>query len=165
MLLALVALLLAVGCNRADRPNFSGSWELDVAQSNFGPMPGPTQSTQVIEHNEPLLRLTADSAGFMGESHVVFEFVTDGSEKVQTVENKPRKTHTYWDDAVLVTEWEIDNAGQPRFQMVERRSLSADGRTLTLHRRVDSAWAKWEQTAVFVRKTSEPSARALGGAR
>jgi hypothetical protein len=150
--LLLFALGIWSGCSQAERPDFSGSWELDAAQSDFGPEPGPAQSTQTIDHKEPVLRLQVDSQGFMGESHVEFEFVTDGSEKVQQVEGKSRKTRTYWEEAVLVTEWEIDNPAPPQFEMVERRSLSPDGRTMTVRREVHSNWADWEQKAVFVRR-------------
>jgi hypothetical protein len=162
--LVLLALIFAgMGCSHADRPDFSGSWQLDAAQSDFGPEPGPSQSTQIIEHNEPVLRVTADSEGFMGQNHVELEFVTDGSEKIQTVDGKPRKTRTHWDEGVLVTEWGIDNPGPPRFEMVERRSLSADGQTMTVKRQVRSNWADWEEKAVFVRRPSEQGARSSSG--
>ncbi len=152
--LLLMITVAAAGCNQVERPDFSGHWELDVSQSDFGPVPGPSQSTQVIEHEEPILRLTSDSVGFMGEDHVEFEFHTDGSEAIQTVEGRARKTQSYWDDQVLITEWEIDNPGQPRFEMVDRRSLSEDGQTMTVDRQVHSNWADWEQKAVYVRKSS-----------
>lgn len=152
--LLLLAAVAGTGCSQTERPDFSGSWELDASQSDFGPVPGPTQSTQIIEHQEPLLRLTADSAGFMGADHVEFEFHTDGTETVQTIEGRPRKTQSYWEDKVLVTKWEIDNPGQPLFEMVDRRSLSEDGRTMIVNRQVYSKWAEWEQKAVYVRKPS-----------
>jgi hypothetical protein len=152
--LLLLGALAGGGCNRTERPDFSGSWELDASQSDFGPVPGPTQSTQIIEHQEPLLRLSADSTGFMGADHVEFEFHTDGAETVQTIEGRPRKTQSYWEDKVLVTKWEIDNPGQPLFEMVDRRSLSEDGLTMTVNRQVYSKWAEWEQKAVYVRKPS-----------
>lgn len=161
VLLAALA-LCTVGC-QANHPNFSGTWELDVARSDFGPVPGPSQSTQVIEHEEPHLRLTADSEGFMGETHVELEMVTDGSETVQTVEGRPRKMQTYWDGVVLVTEWEVANPGQARLQMVDRRTLSDDGETMTVQRQVRSNGADWEQTAVFARKRAEGAAAAAGG--
>jgi hypothetical protein len=159
LLLALV--LAGLGCSHAKHPDFSGSWQLDAAHSDFGPEPGPSQSTQIIEQDD-VLRVTADSEGFMGNSHVELEFPTDGSEKVQTVEGKPRKTRTYWEDAVLVTEWGVDNPAPPRFEMVERRSLSADGQTMTVQRQVHSSWADWEQKAVFVRKPAAAAAPAAG---
>jgi hypothetical protein len=152
--LLLLAALAGAGCSQTERPDFSGSWELDASQSDFGPVPGPTQSTQIIEHQDPLLRLSADSTGFMGADHVEFEFQTDGTETVQTIEGRPRKTQSYWEDKVLVTKWEIDNPGQPLFEMVDRRSLSEDGRTMIVNRQVYSKWAEWEQKAVYVRKPS-----------
>jgi hypothetical protein len=161
--IACLPLLVASGCSSVDRPNFSGSWKLDPAQSNFGPVPGPSESTQVIEHNEPLLRLTAESEGFMGANSVEFEFVTDGSEKPQSVDGRSRETQTYWDESVLVTEWVIDNPGQPQFEMVDRRSLSADGQTMTVDRHVRSNWAEWEQKAVYVRVPRPQDAPAPGG--
>jgi hypothetical protein len=161
---AIAFLLFATsGCISGARPNFSGSWELDTAHSDFGPEPGPSKSTQVIEHQEPVLRLTADSEGFMGENHLDCKFVTDGSEQTQTVEGKPRRTRTYWEGSVLVTEWKVDNPGPPGLEMVERRSLSADGQTMTVQRQVHSSWADWEQKAVFVRRSSEQNAPAASG--
>jgi hypothetical protein len=151
------------GCASSDRPNFSGTWELDVARSNFGPVPGPSKSTQVIEHQEPHLRLTADSEGFMGETHVELEMITDGSETEQTVDGRPRKMQTYWDGAALVTEWEVANPGQARFAMVDRRTLSQDGETMTVKRQLRSNGADWEQTAVFTRKRMESTAPAGSG--
>jgi hypothetical protein len=149
-----VVLLACSGCSHVQHPDFSGRWELDVGQSDFGPVPGPSQSTQVIEHQEPVLRLTADSVGFMGEDHAEFEFHTDGSEAIQTVEGRARKTQSYWEDAVLITKWEVENPGQPRFEMLDRRSLSEDGQTMVVNRLVVSNWDQWEQKAVFTRKPS-----------
>lgn len=88
----------------------------------------------------------------MGENHFEFEFVTDGTDTVQTVDGKTRATETYWDGSVLVTEWEIEDPGQPRFTMVDRRSLSEDGETMTVARQVHSNWADWEQKAVYQRQ-------------
>jgi hypothetical protein len=149
-----VVLLAGSGCSQVARPDFSGRWELDVSQSDFGPVPGPSQSTQVIEHQDPVLRLTADSVGFMGEDHAEFEFQTDGSDAIQTVEGRARKTQSYWEDAVLITEWEVENPGQPRFEMIDRRSLSEDGQTMVVDRLVRSSWDEWEQKAVYTRKPS-----------
>lgn len=162
-LLLPIVILLASNCTQPGHPDFSGAWELDAAQSNFGPVTGPSQSTQVIEHQEPLLRVTSDSEGFMGDNHVEFEFATDGSEKIQTIDGRPRKTQSYWQGVVLVTEWEIDNPGQPRFEMLDRRQLSPDGQTMTVDRKVVSNWAEWEQKAVYVRKPSGQAAPGAGG--
>ena len=156
--------LAAEGCSQVERPDFSGLWELDAARSDFGPVPGPSQSTQIIEHEEPVLRLTADSVGFMGNDHIEFEFRTDGSETIQTIEGRPRRTHSHWEDGVLVTTWEIDNPGQPRFEMVDRRSLSEDGQTMIVDRQVLSEWAEWEQKAFYVRKIQRVGAVLRGGA-
>ncbi len=151
---ALLALLASIGCSHSPHPDFSGSWQLDPARSDFGPEPGPSSATQVIEYHDPVMRVKADSDGFMGTSHAELELVTDGTEKEQTVDGKPRETRSYWDGAVLVTEWGVENPGTPKFEMVERRSLSADGQTMTVKRQVHSSWADWEQKAVFVRTPS-----------
>lgn len=160
---AVLSLLPWSACSRAPRPDFSGAWELDVARSNFGPVPGPSKATHVIEHHEPLLKLTTDSDGFMGENHAQFEFVTDGSEKIQTIDGKQRMTHTHWDGVVLVTEWKIDSPGQPAMSMTDRRSLSADRQTLTVDRKVVTSWTEWTQKAVFVRKTPDKTEAKANG--
>ena len=35
------------------KPNFSGTWKLNVAKSDFGPVPAPDSRTDVIDHSEP----------------------------------------------------------------------------------------------------------------
>jgi hypothetical protein len=91
-----VLMLTLSGCGApgADRPDFSGVWKLDAARSDFGPVPGPSEATHVIHHEEPRLRLTTDSAGFMGERHTELELLTDGSEQTHTVDGNPRVTRT-----------------------------------------------------------------------
>ena len=49
-------LVLAAACfafaatAQNSKPNFSGTWELDTAKSDFGPLPAPEKQTRVIEH-------------------------------------------------------------------------------------------------------------------
>ena len=148
------SLVLLASCAAKNHPNFTGTWQLDPKQSNFGPVPGPTQLVQIIEHHEPVLRMKSESIGFMGETSSDVEFVTDGSEKTQTIDGKPRQSRTHWEGNVLVTQWTIANPGQPAMQMTDRRLLSEDGRTMVVDRQVHSDYDDWTQKAVFVRKTA-----------
>ena len=42
---------VAFAASLAAKPNFSGTWTLNVSKSDFGMLPGPTSRTDVIEHD------------------------------------------------------------------------------------------------------------------
>src|SRR5262249_24180737 len=54
MLVATTSLRRAQG----SRPNFSGRWELDKTQSDFGSLPADDSAMEVINHKEPRLTIT-----------------------------------------------------------------------------------------------------------
>ena len=60
--LLLAALISVISTSPAPaqdaKPNFAGTWSLDVAKSDFGPMPAPESIVHVIEHNEPNIKIT-----------------------------------------------------------------------------------------------------------
>ncbi len=45
------------------KPNYSGTWKLNAAKSDFGPIPGPDSRTDVIEHNDPALKVSTSQDG------------------------------------------------------------------------------------------------------
>jgi hypothetical protein len=49
-------------------PNFSGSWTMNAAKSDFGPMPAPIRASSKIEHQDP------DDQGQVGGQHAAGRF-------------------------------------------------------------------------------------------
>ncbi len=52
-----VALLAQAPGPDPARPDYSGTWVLDVGASLFGPLEAPTGRTDVVEHQDPDLRI------------------------------------------------------------------------------------------------------------
>src|SRR5262245_60884002 len=54
----LIALTMASQYATAQaKPNFSGSWKMDTARSDFGPVPAPVPMDRKITHAEPSLTI------------------------------------------------------------------------------------------------------------
>src|SRR5688500_18844230 len=53
MLAALVVTLCAATSTAQNKPNFSGTWKLNVDKSDFGGGPKPSPYIMTIEHKEP----------------------------------------------------------------------------------------------------------------
>lgn len=127
------ALLMSVPVLAAN-PDFSGTWKLDAAKSDFGQFPAPDKYELVIDHKDPDMTIKTTQAGQMGEFTNEIKITTDGKEF--TSEN-PRGKATgtaKWDGATLVTSTvrKFNRDGQEfEFKMDEKWSLSEDGKTLT----------------------------------
>lgn len=55
---AIATLLVTASIGAQGTPNFSGTWSLDVAKSDFGPAPPPESVVMVIDHKEPTIKST-----------------------------------------------------------------------------------------------------------
>lgn len=79
--IALIAAALAIPLHASDKPDFSGTWKLDVEQSTTESWM-PRRLTLNIEHQEPRLKYTAD--GLTDESEPIRHVLrarTDGQER------------------------------------------------------------------------------------
>src|SRR3954466_3020239 len=76
---AAAALLFAISAAaQSALPNFSGTWNLDAAKSDFGMMPPPDSIVMVIDHQEPRPQVTATQKGPQGEASNSSTYTTDG---------------------------------------------------------------------------------------
>lgn len=113
------------------KPDFSGTWKMDVAKSDFGALPAVQGGTLKIEHKDPSLKLTTTTMGASGERTFELSFTTDGAECTNFVGNIEVKTVAKWDGETLVLE---HKAAGGEVVVKDRWSLSPDGKTLTLVR-------------------------------
>jgi len=114
----------------ADKPNFSGNWKIDLAQSDFGGSPAPDSLTRKIEHNEPSLILTDEQSSALGAEKAVRKYTTDGKETTYQWMGSDVKSAAHWEGNAMAIVGKLD-AGGTEVVVNSTLTLSADGKTLT----------------------------------
>ncbi len=149
LLLAVVFLLAGLLCPAQEaRPNFTGKWVLDTAKSDFGPVPGPSSRNDVIDHQDPKLKLTVTSKGQQGELVAELNYTTDGKENTNTIRGREVKSKTRWEGKQLVTEAKMELQGNT-LEIKDTWELSGDGKVLTIGRELKSPQGEASQKLIF----------------
>lgn len=119
----------------AERANFSGSWEFNPEKSKNVGMMSQMKMIQAIEQSEAALDVN---------THTTFQGKDDDNKAHYDLTGKPAsnelpmggpaETVTKWQAGKLVTTWTSESAvaGGPKVVRTETRSLSADGKTMTV---------------------------------
>lgn len=134
----------------ADRPNFSGTWQVDKARStmqispakNIAPdaptPPSPPPIDRIppdtITHNDPLVSIQS------GSPNNVLELSSDGIEKTREFPNNNnmlQKSKTHWDGNKLVTTWTVEVEGRRLLEGTDVRWLDGPN-TLMQDRKIVS---------------------------
>jgi hypothetical protein len=157
---ALAALFISLAlAGPATAVDFSGSWRLDVARSDFGKMTGitpPSVRTDVIRHRGPLLNdsLTQTRSGSTTTS--TFDYVLDGQERVMKVSGQDAHYTGKWmgdtlqlDSKVRMMVFDI--------AVRERWSLTSDRRMLIIARHFWYPLGEGDQTLRFSRQAGPGS--------
>jgi hypothetical protein len=133
----------------ADHTNFSGTWNLDLTRSDFGPFPAPTRLTdQIVQSNYELV-INRDRDGDKVAIHVPL----DGGERTNRIRLGLARTRAHWEGAVLV----IDYSGQQGGRTVkseERWILSPKKTTIKVTRHLTAAKGETQQTLTMVKAGS-----------
>jgi hypothetical protein len=133
----------------AGKSNFSGSWKLDLAKSNLGPLPPPSSMTEKIEHHDPDLTVrTIVVGGPQGDLNYQAKYTTDGKESRNQFGDQTARSVMTWDGEDLVVTTKA-NFGGGDVTIKGRWSLSSDGKTLKQVSNVTSAQGTFETTYVF----------------
>jgi hypothetical protein len=140
----------------AAAPNFSGSWILNAAKSQYGQFPAPEIMTRRIQHKDPELAMSTYQKGAQGEVTTDLKYTTDG----KPVVNGANQGSAHWQGDKLVIEASRDYQGTKLIQR-EEWTLSSDGKTLTIATHVKLPNGEFDVKQVF-EKTPGPSA---GGSR
>jgi hypothetical protein len=144
VLITLIALITVCLLAGQDTPNFSGTWIMDRVKSDaVGGRPGtggakPMEISLLIKHEGKSLFITRKLSRGDQELSEEFRYTTDGAENRnpgmglggQDVISKSR-----WEGKKLVTEWSQTRTtmeGQATMKTKETRSLSDDGKVLTI---------------------------------
>ena len=155
--LAACAALLALAISTAAQglPNFTGTWTLDAAKSDFGPMPPPESVVMVIDHKEPTVKVTTTQKSQMGESSNDSTYTTDGKENVNKMRgpagDQDVKSTTKWNGKTLATSRTIDAQGMS-IGIDDSWELSPDGKALTVSRQLKTPQGDFSTKLVLTKK-------------
>ena len=155
--LAACAALLALTISTAaqGQPNFTGTWALDVAKSDFGPMPGPDSVVMTIDHKDPTLKVNVAQKSQMGDATNDSTYTTDGKENVNKMRSpagdQDVKSTTKWNGKMLATSRTIEAQGMS-IGIDETWDLSADGKVLTINRTLNTPQGAFSTKMVLNKK-------------
>ena len=140
-LLAACAAAAAAGDDKKrSHPDFSGTWRIDRAKSDYGgwgdkPL-AKADSTLFVEHRDPELKIRR-TLSLNGQEEVKdFAYYTDerGETNQATLGVGEVKSKTKWDGDRVVSEAQIRRRGQGgtyELTVTQRWQVSSDGKTLT----------------------------------
>ena len=151
--IVLAALLGAGGAAllMAGPPDFSGTWALNAYRSELAGERPPQSKIQAVEHRGAELVVTIDEIGERGTVHGVARYTTGGGDCVNDVLGNPMTSSIGWEGPVMIMRtW--GKFGNADIVLVDRWSLSPDGRTLTIARQFRGHGRVVDQTLVFDRK-------------
>ena len=127
--------LIAVVAFAQKRTDFSGSWQFNVEKGKNIGMMAQMNMMQTVQQSSSSLDITTQTK-FQGREEESKTHL-DLTGKPATNESPmggPSETVTKWDGGRLVSVWTSESAvaGGPKVVRTETRSLSADGKTMTV---------------------------------
>ena len=122
----LLPLLVAPGYG-ADKPDFSGKWELVLGKSDFGSVPKPSRMTVESSVSGNAMHSVQTTYSDRDSRSTEFTWYLDGK-RHDTAKPAPGFSVTRWEDNTLVNERVSDNGA---YKEVIHMTLSRDGKTAT----------------------------------
>ena len=149
-LAALLLVTLALGMVQAQtRPNLNGTWKMDPAKSDFGSGPVSASRLDRITYEEPNFKDTITQRLNGPENTYDMIYTTDGKECTNKVRGNVVNSTARWEGAELVIDSTVHALRQQK--TLDRYALSADGKTLILHRHMTGHFDT-DQKIVFDRQ-------------
>lgn len=147
------AMLLVVSAvAQSAMPNFSGTWKLDAAKSDFGMMPAPESIVMLIDHKEPTVKVTTTQKSQMGDTSNDSSYTTDGKDNVNKMRSpagdQDVKSTTKWNGKILATTRTIEAQGMS-IGIDDAWELSADGTVMTINRQLKTPQGDFSTKIVF----------------
>jgi hypothetical protein len=127
--------LMATGAFAQKHSDFSGAWQFNPEKSKNVGMMSQMKMTQTIEQSDSSLDTTTHTTyqGRDEDSKTHYD-LTGKSATNESPMGGPSETIAKWDGGKLVTTWTSESAvaGGPKVVRKETRSLSPDGKTMTV---------------------------------
>ncbi len=139
----------------AKLPNLSGTWELNVAASKFGPQGSPTKGTLTLTQAGDKITATqvlSTSTGDMtNTTHHTIGATTADTIRAQGQE-VARTSTARWDGSTLVVDAKLMSQGM-EIPVVARYTLSPDGKQLMVDQTLTSPMGELTTHLVFDKKS------------
>jgi len=130
-----------------NKPNLTGEWKLNPSKSEFGRFPAPIKRTDKVDHADPSLRVLITATLPNGETRLEINYLTDGTETTNDFHGNPMKSTCQWEGETLRITSKVRLA-EGEMTVVDRVSLSQDGKTMTIHRHASGPQGQADQTMV-----------------
>jgi hypothetical protein len=129
------------------KPDLSGTWRFNHAKSTLQ-IPAPDETIFIIDHRDPVLRLTRTHVS--GESRDTFsiDLTTDGAEVTAERGDLQLVSYGSWDGEVLVFDTRLRRGGVEGTNIV-RYTLAPDGRSITADERFRSEAMNYDNVWVL----------------
>ena len=145
-------LVVASAWAQGAKPNFSGTWQLDTAKSEFGPMPPPTTMVTIVDHKDPKVVIKSTQKSDQGDVVNERTITTDGKPNINKLKtnmgDQDVTSTTNWSGSQLVTEFKMEINGTG-LEFRDTYSLSPDGRVMTVVRDIKSEQGPLTMKMVF----------------
>ncbi|MGA1998432.1 MAG: hypothetical protein ABSG52_00440 [Terriglobales bacterium] len=137
------------------KPNFTGTWNMNLEKSNFGGLEAPQSARYLIRHLGAKVEMQFEQDG-----HVTRVDVTpDGEERVlETGPDTENLARVYWSGATLVFEGRIRPMASSNALPVKwtsRWTLSPDKKVLTIDRHIGTEQESADQKVVFEKQVTQ----------
>ncbi len=144
------------------KPNFSGTWKLNVEKSDFGVLPPSNSRTDVVDHQDPNLKINVSDDGAQGQQNYTLVMTTDGKEALNKPGGLEMKSVASWNTNNLVVNTKLQFQGSD-VAIKTSWALSDDGKTLTESAHLESPMGETDQKMVFEKQ--EGGATAVAGVK
>lgn len=123
--------LLSLVAVAADKPDFTGTWTLNLSKSDFGGRPAPIRSELKVVHKDPRMNVSRLLVTDMGAMTAETVYSTDGKETTNKLPNgSVMKSTAKWEGATLLIETPL-SINEKALTIKWRWTLSGDQRRLT----------------------------------
>lgn len=148
-------ILLAVGSvtHAADQtlPNLTGTWTLDAAKSDFGPMPMPLRMVDAIVQTANTMKVKRMLKNEEREATHEFSYQFDGTEVVNQTSANHSRSRAHWEGGVLIVDTQLEVEGLP-LKIRDRWEISAQCDCLLISRQFHTNEGDMRMRLVMVRK-------------
>jgi len=150
LLVVAPVLLVSVVSSAPPKPNFTGTWKVNLQKSKLQ-IPPPESTLFVVEHEEPNFRLTRTHV-FQGKSDTfTIQLATDGKEVVHKDDKRTIYSRAYWEGSVLAFDSRILVDGGEATNVV-RYQMAKDGQSFTARERLRSPQRNYDNVWVMERQ-------------
>jgi hypothetical protein len=140
---------------QGSKPDFSGTWILDLKRSDFARTPPPDSSVLTVAHNEPFVRIVAIQKRLQVTLEKEMNLVTDGKatpNRIRTADGFLNTSSvTVWSGAMIVTAYRVPHDSHID-SVRDIWDLSRDGKVLTIRREVKIPARELAVTLVYLKR-------------